>query len=394
MGRTPWGPESAYAAPGLYDATKASRWGWLNFDWSDGSAMWQDKLPGHHDEAGMGEQCKRIKALGTGTRCFVYRNTELALQWEETSRAAMTQRNVDAGWFLRYKTKAGCDASVPCNVAAYHNANQLPLIPCNNKKPINISAPNCGNCCNFTGSNGTGAYNEPIGGPWPVTPGGGPRFGTNALGDGQLFWDYRTQEVRDYFAKEVLLAGAASKDVDGFFTDDPGGFGQEHPSVQAWVQLTPAEVTALQRGTQQAWMQGLALLAKAKKYIAQAYRITPPFVPSPTTACASWMRSQCAVPANESTLVFPPAKGNLSMAAFLVARGPFAYIGASKATIENGTSSDPLFLLHRYDTGEPTGACTEAKKGVFSRAWSKGKAIVDCTTATGTLDFKLLEALQ
>ena len=157
MGRTPWGPESAYAAPGLYDATKASRWGWLNFDWSDGSAMWQDKLPGHNDEAVMVEQCKRIKALGTGTRCFVYRNTELALQWEETSRAAMTQRNVDAGWFLRYKTKAGCDASVPCNVAAYHNANQLPLIPCNNKKPINISAPNCGNCCNFTGSNGTGA---------------------------------------------------------------------------------------------------------------------------------------------------------------------------------------------------------------------------------------------
>ena len=148
------------------------------------------------------------------------------------------------------------------------------------------------------------------------------------------------------------------------------------------------------RGTQQAWMQGLALLAKAKKYIAQAYRITPPFVPSPTTACASWMRSQCAVPANESTLVFPPAKDNMSMAAFLVARGPFAYIGASKATIENGTSSDPLFLLHRHDTGEPTGACTEAKKGVFSRAWSKGKAIVDCTTATGTLDFKLLEALQ
>ena len=226
---TQWGPESAYAAPGLYDAAKASRWGWLNFDWSDGSAVWQDKLPGHNDEAVMVEQCKRIKALGTGTRCFVYRNTELALQWEETSRAAMTQKNVDANWFLKYKTNAGCDASVPCNVAANHNANTLPLIPCNKKKPINISAPNCGNCCNFTATGGTGAYNEPIGGPWPIKPGGGPRFGTNALGDGQLFWDYRTKEVRDYFAKEVLLAGAAGKDidayVDGFFTDDPGGCG-------------------------------------------------------------------------------------------------------------------------------------------------------------------------
>jgi len=162
--------------------------------------------------------------------------------------------------------------------------------------------------------------------------------------------------------------------------------------VQASVQLSPAAITALQRGTQQSWMQGLELLAKAKKYIAQAYRITPPFVSSPAAACASWMRAQCAVPANESTLVFPPAKGNTSMAAFLVARGPFAYIGAAKATIENGTSSDPLFRLHRLDTGKPTGACTEAPKGTFSRNWTKGKAVVDCTTAKGTLDFKMLKS--
>ena len=99
----------------------------------------------------------------------------------------MTQRNVDHQWFLMYKTKAGCDAAVPCNVAAYHNANGLPLIPCNKAEPINISAPNCGNCCNFSAT-GTGVYNEPIGGACcPPTPGGGTRFGNNALGDGQLF---------------------------------------------------------------------------------------------------------------------------------------------------------------------------------------------------------------
>ena len=36
---------------------------------------------------------------------MVYRNTELALQWQETSRAAMTAENVEAGWFLRFKTQ-------------------------------------------------------------------------------------------------------------------------------------------------------------------------------------------------------------------------------------------------------------------------------------------------
>jgi hypothetical protein len=39
------------------------------------------------------EQCKTAEAEGTGSRGMVYRNTELALQWEETSCAAMTQEN-------------------------------------------------------------------------------------------------------------------------------------------------------------------------------------------------------------------------------------------------------------------------------------------------------------
>ena len=68
----------------------------------------------------MVKQCEMVKAKGTGTRCMVYRNTELALQWEETSRAAMTQQNVDDGWFLKFKSKAACAAAAPCDVAAFH----------------------------------------------------------------------------------------------------------------------------------------------------------------------------------------------------------------------------------------------------------------------------------
>ena len=48
---------------------------------------------------------------------MVYRNTELALQWEETSRAAMTAENVEKGWFLRFKTQAACDAAAPCVIS-------------------------------------------------------------------------------------------------------------------------------------------------------------------------------------------------------------------------------------------------------------------------------------
>ena len=259
---------------------------------------------------------------------MVYRNTELALQWEETSRAAMTQENVDNDWFLKFKTKAACDAAAPCSAAAFHPANdpKKPLVPCNKTAPL--AAPNCAYCCNFS-KGGTGAYNEPIGG----LVNGTSTFGNNALGDGQLFWNHSNRDVQDYWAKEVCLKGVASRFVDGTFTDDPAGYGQEHPAVQAATQLTPPEIAALQIGTQQAWMKALALLTADRKYIPQAYRVPPPFYAADAANCTSWMRAMCAVPANESTLVFQGAPGwktptgsmaasNMSVAAFLVARGP------------------------------------------------------------------------
>ena len=343
------------------------------------------------------EQCRRVKALGTGTRCMVYRNVELALQWQETSRAAMTQRNVDRGWFLQFKTQDACEAAPPCDVAAYHNIrNQsAPLVPCSRDAPR--SEPNCCYCCNFTR-----VYNEPIGGPWPPTPGAnGTRFGDNALGDGQLFWDYRNPEVQDYFAEKVCLGGvtgAADPYVDGTFTDDPGGLGAEHAAVASALQLTDAEVDALQLGAQQAWTKALALLIKAGKYVPQAFRTTPPFVYGGSAveqaSCAQWMRQQCAVPANESTQTYPAAGGTeasarMAIAAFLVARGPWSYLSAPTAIINAGDVGDPIYRLHRLDTGVPTGGCTEVG-GVFSRTWSRGHAAVDCKLATAVLDFPSL----
>lgn len=115
------------------------------------------------------KQCSMVKAEGTGTRCMVYRNNELALQWQETSRAVMTEEYTNQGWFLRFKNQSTCDTAAPCSTAAFHNIlNQsAPLIKCNKTAPV--AAPNCAYCCNFTGR----AYNEPIGGAWPPAPGSG-----------------------------------------------------------------------------------------------------------------------------------------------------------------------------------------------------------------------------
>lgn len=328
---------------------------------------------------------------------MVYRNNELALQWQETSRAVMTEEYTEKGWFLRFKNQSTCDSAAPCNIAAWHNIlNQsAPLVTCDKSAPV--AAPNCAYCCNFTGR----AYNEPIGGAWPPAPGSNhTRFGDNALNDGQFFWDFRNPDVQDYWAEKVCLEGASHKDVDGMFTDDPGGYGQEHGAVQSAVQLTDAEILALQIGTQRSWMKALALLTKAKKYLPQAYRTTPPFKFNTTKAgvasCTSWMQHQCAVPANESTQTYPQASGamgtaKMAIAAFLVSRGPFSYLSAPTQVLNRGDWTDPIFRLHRLDTGKPTGDCTETSSGIFSRKWSGGHAAVDCTTATATLDFNMLK---
>ena len=41
--------------------------GLVTFDWADGGDIWQDVHP-HDNEEVLMEQCKRVKALGTGAR--------------------------------------------------------------------------------------------------------------------------------------------------------------------------------------------------------------------------------------------------------------------------------------------------------------------------------------
>ncbi len=75
--------------------------------------------------------------------------------------------------------------------------------------------------------------------------------------------------------------------------------------------------------------------------------------------------------------------GNESLAAFLVTRGPVAFIGQGW---ESGDDSwQPVFEV---DVGVPTGACAEVAADVFSRAWSYGNATLDCARWEATIPAK------
>lgn len=172
------GPHGSYV-----DAAAGAAWGVVTFDWADARSIWQNVHP-HTGEAALTEQCRRIKALGTGTKCMVYRQNELAVQWDKSCRLAMTPSN--GGMFLGFKTKKLCEAAPPCNVvrmkvapgpycadfpwldspegacrrtcslpvgvtsqAAFHqNSGGRPLVACNKTAPISL--PNCAYCCNLT----------------------------------------------------------------------------------------------------------------------------------------------------------------------------------------------------------------------------------------------------
>lgn len=221
--------------------------------------------------------------------------------------------------------------------------------------------------------------------------------------------------MQEYFARNVCLAAATgnsnssdeNKYVDGMFTDDTGGIGQEHVAVISAVDLTDHDISNLQLRTQQSWMKALSLLTSAGKYIPQAYRTTRPLNINATkagaTACTQWMRTQCAVPANESTQTYPPVEvgegpealeiAKVIVAAFLVSRGPYSYLSAPFQLINDANWQDQFFLLHRLDTGLSVGECQEGVDGdgIFFRRWSKGTATVNCTAGRAILNFSSLE---
>lgn len=74
---------------------------------------------------------------------------------------------------------------------------------------------------------------------------------------------------------------------------------------------------------------------------------------------------------------------NTTLAAFLVGRGPVAYLGWGW----NGNPLPPWEPLFDLDVGTPLGLCSNTSSSVFTRAWSKGSATIDCADFSAVLDF-------
>ena len=255
-------------APGYFELNASRPFGLIALDWSVANSIW------HHDdqnestvEATLTENCRRIKLVSPATRCFLYHNLELGLQAFESNRAVMYDPS-KAGWFVRV--------------------------------------------------NGDGAiYNEP----------GGP-------GD-QYFFDMRNADASAWYVDAVMKL-VADPAVDGVFTDDYEGFPSEHDYAPLNTNTSYEAVAELQYASIATHGRLVAALAAAGKGQWQAMgagyqgEYVGGGVPHDAAGCAAFMRPRCAAewqlrPFMQS---FDRGAKNQSIASFLIARGPVAFLGS------------------------------------------------------------------
>ena len=194
---------------------RGARFNVLSFDWGNAMNVWGNnsayKPKNTPCEEFLVEQAALVKAANPNAHVFVYRNLELALEWLKSERDAMYDDS-KKDWFLQYTDGMG------------HK-------------------------------NGT-IYNEP----------------TNSTGVplDQYFWDWRVPEMVDYWINNVVMGpggtGAPGGVVDGVFTDDVQGIGEEHDSAAPNMNISATELQGIQDATHAAWQKMFNALHAAGKY--------------------------------------------------------------------------------------------------------------------------------
>ena len=101
-------------------------------------------------------------------------------------------------------------------------------------------------------------------------------------------------------------------------------------------------------------------------------------------------------PVPKNTIIWPDSPVKQEIAAFLLMRGPYAYIGYGTWGMTwpvgvsflhtNHTSPLPLPKYMREDYGVPLGLCSEVSDGVFKREFSKSMITLDCNKFEASLE--------
>lgn len=276
-------------------------------------------------EATSAANCLALKEAGLVTRCGIYHNLELSLQWLESQRAVMDEAHVAAGWFLR-----------------------------------------------FPGNGSVFQHDIPEGKQWTID------WRNPAAAQ------YFVQSI----VNATMQPGVDvtfTDDREGVPCEHPEVQPDLNMSNSALADLRASSLTLRHRRAGSTWLpHSLRRIGRADCIggTQGEHNIHGP--PAGVEQCTAYMRSLCApsMQGRGMFMAWSAGTANQTLAAFLITRPPIAFLGGRL----DDHDWHPLFAL---DVGEPLdqALCQETNAGVFSRRWTKGTARLDCRTFTAQIPF-------
>ena len=381
---------------------RGSAFGVVSYDWSNQKAAWAKARPMDSGKMLL-EQARRVKALNTSTRVFVYRNIVKALPWFAKVREILDDPAY-SGFFLKFGTgpthvpMCAAENATKCSVY-YHDQEQTPEV-----------APGSDGICNADGCD------------------------CGLLPCGEYLFDYRNgTQLQDWIVNELILGETAigAPEVDGLFLDDfycsdllckedprgrpcpcsdpVQGASEIDLHQQADMGLSDEDIRDITLGWERAMAAVQRAILKAGAYTwslmlgqanANAY---PQMLSANASKCSIALRDACQPSSSWQTLsvLFGVTVANETLmpqfeqdlAFFLLARGNYSWLGWGQWGMTWPVNPEPAHgelppLPHgvprpaalEVDYGTPLGLCTESEttRGVFTRKWTKADVQLDC----------------
>jgi hypothetical protein len=302
-------------------------------------------------EAALDAAAARLKAINSDVKVALYRNTELGLSI--------------------YKDQ--CEKMYDPAYSGFYLKNSSGAL-------INERAA-------FPGDGVSACPGEPPAGGWFMD---------------QQFTDFRNASAAAWFVDTVVGRVARSPHADGVWFDDPSGVGAEHPAVTK--AFSPAQLSIIRAATAVALQRAAASLIASGKPLNFNVRgvglrgVTPVIGTAKgrdTQVCIAALRAGAALGATNAPsvyqLAFTPNGSSVAaadfqqhLAAFLLTRGQYSWFGFSWIS----AYIPPWYPEWDWDVGTPSGAMVEHVGGVFSRVWSKGTVVINCTSWEVQLPFE------
>lgn len=350
----------AYNMSGMYIPQLAARFGAISFDHDNARQIWLASIPNgsvHHlglpsSEELLARQCRLVKQVNPHTRCLVYRNAALGLQWLSSQAAAM-----------------------------YGPDNETLFLHTPAVGPI---------------------YNMAAAVPWPN--------GSAHTPLDQYFWNFSEPSTSRMWNATVLFGEHAlsSPYVDGFFIDDDA-FGREHPTLQNDTGMSDAAVVSFADKQHASLVRSFESVIAAGGLVWNAMRDPDGYearawgasTQNPTAAnCSAWMAEKCGRDYSDHTMLMTPKCSqhtgrcdatNASAAAFMLLRGPHAFWGGGFWWGNNAVTQPTLFdeRIGNLDPGTPLGGCVAPSAGkgqVFTRKFTRLTVTLDCTKFQGRFE--------